>query len=118
MKRLLISLVLLAMVLTFSSCAETTVKGSVVGESANGNAVLDIMPQKIMENIEIGDTVFVTIGDFSEEMPFVDEPIAKEGKLQLVFDAENGSVNVCIFNKNFCDTYDVEIGEKVVISKK
>ena len=103
---------------SLSACSDTTVKGSVVRESTYGNAELDIMPQKLMENIIVGDTVLVTIGDFSEEMPFVDILIAEDGKLQLFFDKEDHNINICIYNQRFCDTYDIEVGAKVTIKKK
>ncbi len=67
------------------ACSDTTVKGSIVRESTFGNAELDIMPQKLLEIAEVGDTVLVAIGDFSKEMPFVKELIAEDGKLQLFF---------------------------------
>ena len=101
MKRLFAALILLVMLFTLSACADTTVKGSVVRESTYGNAELDIMPQKLLEIAEVGDTVLVTIGDFSEEMPFVDELIEEDGKLQLFFDEEDWNINVCIYNQRY-----------------
>ena len=118
MKRLFAVLIAAIMMLTFSACSDIIIKGSVARESAYGNAELDIMPQKLMENIVVGDTVLVTIGDFSEEMPFGEELIEEDGKLQLFFDKEDHNINVCIYNQNFCETYDIEISEKVIIKKK
>ena len=89
MKRLFIVLITLVMIFTLSACADTTVKGSVVRESTYGNAELDIMPQKLLEIAEVGDTVLVTIGNFSEEMLFVDKLIEEDGKLQLFFSEQN-----------------------------
>ena len=111
-------IVVFVLLFSLSACSDTTVKGSVVRESTYGNAELDIMPQKLMENIIVGDTVLVTIGDFSEEMPFVDILIAEDGKLQLFFDKEDHNINICIYNQRFCDTYDIEVGAKVTIKKK
>ena len=118
MKRFISIIVIFILLYSLCACSDTTVKGSVVRESTYGNAELDIMPQKLMENIIVGDTVLVTIGDFSEEMPFVDVLIADDGKLQLFFDKEDHSINICIYNQRFCDTYDIEVGAKVTIKKK
>ena len=118
MKRFVSIIVVFMLLFSLSACSDTTVKGSVVRESTYGNAELDIMPQKLMENIIVGDAVLVTIGDFSEEMPFVDILIAEDGKLQLFFDKEDHNINICIYNQRFCDTYDIEVGAKVTIKKK
>ena len=118
MKRFVSIIVVFVLLFSLFACSDTTVKGSVVRESTYGNAELDIMPQKLMENIIVGDTVLVTIGDFSEEMPFVDILIAEDGKLQLFFDKEDHNINICIYNQRFCDTYDIEVGAKVTIKKK
>ena len=103
---------------SLSACSDTTVKGSVVRESTYGNAELDIMPQKLMEKANVGDTVVVTIGNFKKEMPFVEDLIAEDGKLQLFLDREDWSISVCIYNGDFCQTYDIDTGEKVLIEKK
>ena len=118
MKRFVSIIVVFMLLFSLSACSDTTVKGSVVRESTYGNAELDIMPQKLMENIIVGDTVLVEIGDFSEEMPFVDILITEDGKLQLFFDKEDHNINICIYNQRFCDTYDIEVGAKVTIKKK
>ena len=115
MKRIVGILLLFVMMLTLSSCATNTVKGSIVEITETGNAVLDIMPQKFMEKANIGDAVVVTIGDFKEEMPFVEERIAEDGKLQLLLDRDDWSIGVCIYNGDFCETYGIDTGEKVLI---
>ena len=99
MKRFVSIIVVFMLLFSLSACSDTTVKGSVVRVSTYGNAELDIMPQKLMENIIVGDTVLVTIGDFSEEMPFVDILIAEDGKLQLFFDKEDHNINICIYKE-------------------
>ena len=43
-------------------------KGSIAQQSIDGSAVLDIMPQKLFEFADIGDTVVVSVGDFKSEM--------------------------------------------------
>ncbi len=117
MKRLFLILFMLVIVFSLSACADTTVKGSVVCESADGNAELDIMPQKMLEIANVGETVIVTIGDFSGEMLFVDELIEEDGKLQLFLDEEDWNISVCSYNQRFCDLYAVGDGEKVEIKK-
>ena len=84
MKRIVSMFLLITMLFLFSSCATSAVKGSVVEKTIDGNAVLDIVPQKLMEKAGVGDTVVVTIGGFEEEMPFVDELVLEDGKLQFV----------------------------------
>ncbi|MBQ9847786.1 MAG: hypothetical protein IJO64_01855, partial [Clostridia bacterium] len=63
MKRFVSIIVVFMLLFSLSACSDKAVKGSVVRESTYGNAELDIMPQKLMENIIVGDTVLVTIGD-------------------------------------------------------
>ncbi len=109
---------LITIVFTLTACTNDTVKGSVVGELTNGNAELDVMPQKLLEQVNIGETVVVTVGDFSAEMPFVEELIAEDGKLQLFFDKEDWNINICLYNERFCQTYEIGAGEKVEIRKK
>lgn len=117
MKRIFVAFLIILMIFSLAACADTAVKGSVVRETTFGNAELDIMPQKLLEKVDVGDTVTVTIGAFSAEMPFVDELITEDGKLQLFYDPEDQNINVCIYNQRFCQTYHIEIGEKVVIKK-
>ena len=117
MKRVICLLLLFTVLSTLSACDNNSVKGSVVKESTYGNAELDIMPQKLLEQVDIGDMVIVSIGDLKKEMPFVDELVIEDKKLQLFFDKANWSISVCMYNDNFCDKYDINIGSKVIISK-
>ena len=118
MKRFVSIFVVFMLLFSLSACSDTTVKGSVVRESTYGNAELDIMPQKLLEKVNVGDIVVVTIGDFSEEMFFVDKLIEEDGKSQLFFDKEDWNINVCIYNQRFCEIYSIESGDKVTIKKK
>lgn len=118
MKRAVAFLMIITVVFVLAACNANTVRGSVVRESTYGNAELDIMPQKLLEKIQIGDTVVVTIGGFSEEMPFVDALIEEDGKLQLFYDKEDHNINICIYNQRFCEAYGIEAGDKVIIKKK
>ncbi len=81
-------------------------------------AKLDIMPQKLLEFAKIDDMVVVTAGEFKAEMPLVNEIIAEEGKLQLFFDSKEHTLNICVYNQNFCKTYNVSPDSKVKITKK
>ena len=118
MKKIISTLMLIMLVLSLSACSDDVVKGSVVRESDDGNAILDIMPQKLLNQINIGDTVIVKIGDFEEEMPFVDELITENGKLQLYLDRENWNVTICTYNEHFLEKHNIVIDEKIEIRKK
>ena len=118
MKRIVGILLLFVMMLTLSSCATNTVKGSIVEITETGNAVLDIMPQKLMEKANVGDTVVVSIGNYKEEMTFVEELIVEDGKLQLFLDREDWRISICIYNGDFCEKFSIDIGEKVSIEKR
>ena len=111
--------ILFVCVLMFSlyACSESVVKGSVNNQSASGDAEFDIMPQKLLEKINIGDSVAVSVGDFNEAMPFVDAIIKEDGKLQLLLDRDEWKISVCIYNQSFCEKYNIEIGAKVRIEK-
>ena len=71
-----------------------------------------------MEKAGVGDTVVITIGDFEKEMPFVDELILEDGKLQLLLDRDAWNLSVCIYNGDFCEIYDIDIGEKALVELK
>ena len=118
MKKIFAILMLIVLLFSVSACSNNFIKGSVIKESAYGDATLDIMPQKVLEKLNIGDTVIVKIGDFEEEMPFVDELIAEDGKLQLVLDRENWNISVCVYNECFFEKYGIEVEDKVEIRKK
>ena len=117
-KRALSLFLVFIMAVSLVACGAEQVKGSMIGQTDAGMAKLDIMPQKLFEIAEIGDTVVVTAGSFKEEMPLVDEIITEEGKLQLFYDANAHSISICLYSENFCETYNVSFPEKVRIAKK
>ena len=117
MKRAVVVLLALAAIFALVACNTTTVRGSVSYVTENGDAVLDIIPQKLLEEIHIGETVVVTIGDFSEEMLFSDEWIDDDGKLQLFFDRDEWCIRVCSLDWDFCGSYGISAGDKVTIRK-
>ena len=101
MKRIVAVLVFIVCVFTLSACGDVAVRGSICKASTDGNAELDIMPQKLLEKINVGDTVVVTVGGADRTMPFVDEIVAEDGKMQLFFDEENWNIQICVITKVF-----------------
>ena len=67
MKRLSV-LLLTIVIVSLTACSTNVVKGTVIQNSDNGYAVLDIMPQKLLEFFEIGENVVVISGDFEKEI--------------------------------------------------
>ena len=111
---------LLAAALLFSICSCRAYVGGadVYDINENGDAMLSIMPQKVLEQISIGETAEVSIDDEKLQIPLVDELIAEEGKLQLYYDKSDFTMKICIYGGSFCDTYGVGKGDKVVITKE
>ena len=114
MKRLSV-LLLTIVIVSLTACSTNVVKGTVIQNSNNGYAVLDIMPQKLLEFFEIGENVVVIIGDFEKEMPLVDNIIVEDGKLQLYYDSEEHTLNIVSYNQNFCESYNIIENSKVKI---
>ena len=54
MKKILTFFLLSVMILTITSCADATVRGSIYEITASGNAVTDRMAQKVLEILDIG----------------------------------------------------------------
>ena len=117
MKKICVFLLLSVMILAITSCADTTVRGSVYEITASGDAVTDRMPQKVLEILDIGDTVLVSVGGHELEMPFVDELILEDGTLQLVHDTVEGDIYICLYHQNFSEVYGIEAGDSVFITK-
>ena len=117
MKKILALITLAVVLLSFSACADTTAKGSVENITESGDAVLDIMPQKLLELADIGDTVLVKVGDFSGKMLLVNRPVEEDGVVQLYLDNDEWRLSVRISNESFCDKYDVDVGAKVRITR-
>ena len=114
MRRLSV-LLLTIVIVSLTACSTNVVKGTVIQNSDNGYAVLDIMPQKLLEFFEIGENVVVIIGDFEKEMPLVDNIIVEDGKLQLYYDSEEHTLNIVAYNQNFCESYNIIENSKVKI---
>ena len=114
MKRLSV-LLLTIVIVSLTACSTNVVKGTVIQNSDNGYAVLDIMPQKLLEFFEIGENVVVIIGDFEKEMPLVDNIIVEDGKLQLYYDSEEHTLNIVSYNQNFWESYNIIENSKVKI---
>ncbi len=117
MKRLSVLLICIIIIVSLTACNTNAVKGTIVQKSDNGCAVLDIMPQKLFEIVEVGESVVVTIGDFHKEMSLVDDLIEEDGKLQLYYNSEEHSLNIVSYNQNFCEIYNIPVNSKVKIQK-
>lgn len=117
MKKLSMLLICIIIIVGLTACNTNVVKGTIVRNSDVGYAVLDIMPQKLFEIAEIGESVTVTIGDFKSEMPLVDNMIDVDGKLQLYYDYEEHSLSIVLCNQDFCEVYDIPENSKVRIEK-
>lgn len=119
-KRILLFLILavfaFAAVVLPISCFAGSVRGTVVRVTADGCAELDIMPQKVFEEMSVGDTALVKIGSFEAEMPLTEEPISEKGKLQLLVGAD-GAILVCGYLEDICETYEIQVGDRVIIRK-
>jgi hypothetical protein len=78
MKRIL--LVMVVVIMASAALAASlayfagSVRGTVVQVTEDGRAVLDIMPQKLLEELSVGDTALVKIGSFKAEMPLAEMP--------------------------------------------
>ena len=118
MKRLFVLAVVFIIIVSLSACNKNIVRGSIVKQTDEGAAVLDIMPQKLFEIAEMGDIVVVTVGEFREEMPLVDNVIAEEGKLQLFYDSNEHSLKIFAYNQDFFEEYNFAINSKVNIKKQ
>lgn len=116
MKRLSFLFVVI-MLVSLTACNTNVVKGTIIQDSGNGYAVLDIMPQKLFEIAQIGESVVVTIGDFQKEMPLVNHMIAENGKLQLYYDSGVHTISIVSYNQFFCKTYNISVNSNVKIEK-
>lgn len=117
MKKAITLLLALMMSVSLTACSIGQVKGTVICQNEERMAVLDIMPQKLFEFADIGDSVTVTVGDFEQEMILVDQVIAEDGMLQLVYDPDLHSLSICAYNQDFCKVCGVSVNAKVLIAK-
>ena len=117
MKRASVLLICIVIMVSFTSCNTNVVKGTIIRNSDNGYAVLDIMPQKLFEIAAIGESIVVTIDDFQKEMPLVDSIIDEDGKLQLYYNSDEHSLSVVSYNRDFCEVYNISVNSTVKIEK-
>ena len=87
--------------------------GSVV--SIDGDVALDIMPQKLMEKAELGDTVTVMCGGLRQAMPFTDEIITEDGTVQLLLDRENWCIRLYQYQGGVAEEYNIDVGDRILI---
>ena len=107
----------LAILAGFTYREQFFVKGTAVLITEEGDLILDIMPQKLMDKVQIGETAYVTIGTFHQEMLFVEQLIPEEGRPQLLLDREDWTIRVCLYNGNFFKTYQIRENARVRIRK-
>lgn len=117
MKRILALVLVSIILISLSACSTNVVKGSILQNTDNGIAILDVMPQKLFAITEIGETVVVTIGDFQKEMTLVDQIIPEEGRLQLFYDSNEHNLSIVAYGQDFCTVYNVPVHSKVKIEK-
>lgn len=113
MKKMIAVLLLFCAALSLAACADVYAKGAVCRVSEKGDAVLDIMPQKLLEKAELGGKVIVSVGDFCGEMTFTDEPAGEW--ICLYYDRADGIVRICLCEGSFCEAYGVEAGARFAI---
>ncbi len=113
----LISLLALAVLVSSFVYLAGSVRGTVSRVTENGSAELDIMPQKILEEISVGDTVLVKVGSFEAEMPLVEKLIPEKGQWQLLLDKEAWSVQILSYGEDVCKTYGIRTGDRVTVRK-
>lgn len=121
MKRILLGIIVAALAsavlaVSFAYFAGS-VRGTVAQATEDGRAELDIMPQKVLEELSVGDTALVKIGSFRAEMPLVEELIPEVGKLQMLLDRENGNVLICSYREDVCERYGIRVGDRVTVRK-
>ncbi|MBR6743767.1 MAG: hypothetical protein IKM00_00915 [Clostridia bacterium] len=121
MKRILLGIIVAALAsavlaVSFAYFAGS-VRGTVAQVTEDGRAELDIMPQKVLEELSVGDTALVKIGSFRVEMPLVEELIPEVGKLQMLLDRENGNVLICSYREDVCERYGICVGDRVTVRK-
>lgn len=106
------------LILTFLNSSRLIVKGTIIGQTDDGAALLDIMPQKLFEIVDVGDYVIVSVEDFEKEVLLTDELITQEGTYLLFYDSSNHCLSLCIYDQHFCEIHGLSGNEKITIRKK
>lgn len=108
-----------------TACTAKTHDTKVLEISNSGNAVLDSFIQELEDDgIKIGDTVIISVQNeegtvkYSGEMPLVKDLIPADGTIQLWYDEKDASLDLCIYNGNFYETYNIRTDDIVLIDKK
>ena len=113
----IVAVMALAVLISLLAYFACSVRGTVAEVTEDGRANLDIMPQKVLEAVSVGDTALVQIGSFKAEMPLVEELIPEEGKWHLLLDREDWEISVCSYHGDVFETYDIHVGDRVIIRK-
>lgn len=116
-----IAALLVVVLLAISLCGcQTSIFPTVIREfDDDGNAILNTTLYDMNERgLNVGKSVLVTVGDFSEVLPFVDVLIEEDGKLQLFCDNNAGTISIVIYNESFKEAYGVKNGDMVKLEKQ
>ena len=106
------------LILTFLNSSRLIVKGTIIGQTDDGAALLDIMPQKLFEIADVGDILIVSVEDFQKEMLLTDELNVEEGTYLLFYDSSNHCLCLCIYDQHFYKIHGLSGNEKITIRKK
>lgn len=106
------------LILTFLNSSRLIVKGTIIGQTDDGAALLDIMPQKLFEIADVGDILIVSVEDFQKEMLLTDELNVEEGTYLLFYDSSNHCLSLCIYDQHFYEIHGLSGNEKITIRKK
>jgi len=112
----IISILLLTAVF-MSGCVSTPdCITEVSGISKYGHAVLDTTPENLLASgITLGDTVTVSVGDFTQDIPYLDGFYVKSGDYLLRCTSDN-SIEICINYGNIAEKHGIEIGDAVSLT--
>ena len=116
-----IAALLVVVLLAISLCGcQTSIFPTMVREfDDDGSAILNTTLYDMnTRGLNVGKSVLVTVGDFSEVIPFVDVLIEEDGKLQLFTDNNSGTISIVIYNESFEEVYGIKCGDMVKIEKQ
>ena len=112
-------LVIVLLVVSLCGCQSTIFPTMIREFDEDGNAVLNTTLYDMnSRGLNIGDTVQVTIGEYSKTMPIVDTVIEDDGKLQLYCNNKAGTVSILIYNGSFELDCTAKSGDMVMIEKQ
>ena len=118
-KQTAVVLVIVLLVVSLCGCQNSIFPTMIREFDDDGNAVLNTTLYDMnSRGLNIGDTVTVTIGEYSKTMPIVDTVIEEDGKLQLYCNNKEGTVSILIYNDSFKVNCAAKSGDMVMIEKQ